>query len=172
MKRIMFSFGLIAIVLVGSSASAAEAPSLATTDPGLSSGVRIAQPVAAFGVTAAADQARVRVRRQTVVGRRVTVVGTGLTPGFHTRLSLSPAKGGNCCGIRIGKTRVVPESGRLRFRFRWPRAYYVCAGAKSCSTRRRWRDRQRAIVSLGAREIDPRTHSNEYAGATVTVRTR
>ncbi len=169
----MALLGLIAIALVGGTASAAESPRLAATDPGPSSGVRIALPeAAAFGVTAAADRARIRVRRQIVVGHRVTVVGTGLTPGFHTSLSLSPAKGGNCCGIRIGKTRVVPESGRLRFRFRWPRRYYVCAGAKRCSTRRRWHNRQRVSVSLGATEIDPRTHSNEYAGATVTVRTR
>ncbi len=107
-----------------------------------------------------------------MVGQPVTVTGTGLTPGFHMSLSLAPLGAGNCCGIAIGHKRVVPASGRLRYRFRWPRSYYACSGAAHCRRTQRWRNLGRATVAVSAPEIDPRTHSNEYAGTTVVVHTR
>ncbi len=117
-------------------------------------------------------RARIVIRRDVSTGRPVSMTGTGLNPGFHMSLLLSPARSGNCCGIRIGRTRVVPASGQLRYRFRWPRSYYACSGAANCRRSRRWLNGERARVSLGAPEIDPRTQSNAYAGATVVVHTR
>jgi hypothetical protein len=68
----------------------------------------------------------------------------GIAPGDHVSVTLFPPDCGQFCVIRrLSRGLVVPRSGTMHFRFRFPREYTVCSEAKSgpgsACRRVRWR---------------------------------
>jgi hypothetical protein len=79
----------------------------------------------------------------------------GIAPGDHVSITLSPpACEAVCVARRLSRGLSVPRRGRMRFRFRFPREYTVCArvvsGTGSACRRVRWQPGDRGILGVTA----------------------
>jgi hypothetical protein len=114
-------------------------------------------------VSAPATAKTVRVIRigNPLPGRSLSVVAHGLRPGSRVSPFVLTGPTNSCCGVGVGKTKVVPRSGRLRFHFDWPRFYYRCLENHGRNCRRsRWRKGARATVEVASPQMHPFPHSS------------
>jgi hypothetical protein len=77
----------------------------------------------------------------------------GIAPGDHVSVTLFPPACGEFCVVRrLSRGVYVPRSGRMRFRFRFPREYTVCSaalsGAGTACRRVRWQSGDRGILTV------------------------
>ena len=88
----------------------------------------------------------------------------GIAPGDHVSITLFPPACGQPCVVRrLSRGVFVPRSGRMRFRFRFPREYTVCAAAQSrpgtACHRERWRQGDSGILTVIVHGFSPRCPS-------------
>ena len=77
----------------------------------------------------------------------------GIAPGDHVSITLVPPVCEQFCVVRrLSRGLDVPRRGRMRFRFRFPREYTVCAkataGPGSACRRVAWQSGDRAILDI------------------------
>lgn len=77
----------------------------------------------------------------------------GIAPGDHVSITLSPPRCEDFCVVRrLSRNLVVPRSGTMRFRLRFPREYTVCSrtvsGTGTACRRIRWQRGDRAILNI------------------------
>jgi hypothetical protein len=77
----------------------------------------------------------------------------GIAPGDHVSITLSPPRCGDFCVFRrLSRNLVVPRSGTMRLRLRFPREYTVCSRTQSGSGRAcqrvRWVRGDRGILTI------------------------
>lgn len=123
----------------------------------------------AFAVT---DTAAGRLRASAAVtpGTTFSLVASGLPAGAPVSLYATPTGSSNR-GRVIGPARVVPASGRLRLRLRWPSSYYACGRAAACASRR-WSSGQRVALTLSAPRLRGGRQPGDFRSQAVRVRVR
>jgi hypothetical protein len=77
----------------------------------------------------------------------------GIAPGDHVSITLVPPVCEQFCVVRrLSRGLDVPRRGKMRFRFRFPREYTVCAkataGPGSACRRVAWQSGDRAILDI------------------------
>lgn len=118
----------------------------------------IAFCLAAAVISASAHAKTVRVVRvgNHLPGRSFSFVAHGLRPGARVSPFVLTGPTSSCCGIGVGKAKVVPRSGRLRFRFDWPRFYYRCLENHGRDCRRsHWLEGAEAKVEVSSPRLHP-----------------
>jgi Protein of unknown function (DUF2599) len=103
-------------------------------------------------------------------GATVSLSGVHLQPGAHVSIAVVPQGRSGVNGIAIGAVRVVPQSGRLHARFRWPGAYYHCYRTSGACAKANWSHNGRARIYLTAPDLVAKTYV--AASAMVNVRGR
>ena len=101
------------------------------------------------------------------VGQPATFTLRGFKPGrVSVVLSPTASRGGNCCAIGAAENERVKADGTATITFRWPAAYYRCAGVSTCPVEpnAEWLDGERADVFISP--------DNPTKGAGTTVRVR
>jgi hypothetical protein len=88
----------------------------------------------------------------------------GIAPGDHVSITLFPPACAQSCVVRrLSRGVFVPRSGRMHFRFRFPREYTVCSAAEygpgTACRRERWRSSDRGILQVIVHGFSPRCPS-------------
>jgi hypothetical protein len=88
----------------------------------------------------------------------------GIAPGDHVSITLFPPACGQTCVVkRLSRGVFVPRSGRMHFRFRFPREYTVCSPAQSgpgtACRRQRWQSGDRGVLTVIVHGFSPRCPS-------------